>query len=130
VGAPFETVAGKVDAGYVHLIVVPGKSGNVVVQQRARYQGAGLPGALGAAQATGYGLAAGDYDGDGQTDLAAGSPLEAVAGKPAAGTVAVVHSTSTPFGTPKAQQTWHQDSPGIIGATGRDDHFGQDFGTR
>jgi hypothetical protein len=130
VGAPFETVSGKVDAGYVHLIVVPGKSGNVVVQQRARYQGAGMPGALGAAQATGYGLAAGDYDGDGQTDLAAGSPLEAVAGKPAAGTVAVVYSTSTPFRTPKAQQTWHQDSPGIIGATGRDDLFGQDFGTR
>jgi hypothetical protein len=71
----------------------------------------------------GSALTVGDFDGGGFMDLAIGVPHEGISGAADTGIVQVI------FGSPSAltaarDQTWHQNSTGILGAAGVGDHFG------
>ncbi len=67
-------------------------------------------------------LVAGDFDGNGASDLAIGIPGEAVGGKAKAGAVAVLFGF-TGLSTQK-NQLWHQDVPDVAGAAEAGDMFG------
>ena len=68
-------------------------------------------------------LATGDFDGDGDDDLAIGSPFEDVSGELNAGVVNVLYGTPGGLAS-TGDQLWHQRSPGVPGALERDDRFG------
>jgi len=57
-------------------------------------------------------LSAGDFDGDGTEDLAAGAPHEALARLPGGGAVNVLYGSAAGI-TAAGNQLWSQDSPGI-----------------
>jgi hypothetical protein len=72
----------------------------------------------------GYALAAGDFDDDGHSDLAIGTPYEAV-GNPEvkdAGQVTILYGSAVGLNTAEAQ-TWYQGK-GIEGKAEPGDHFG------
>jgi hypothetical protein len=64
-----------------------------------------------------------DFNGDGIADLAIGAPGERVAGHAGAGVVNVLYGRHGGL-TAARDQYWTQDSPGVKGASERDDRFG------
>jgi len=68
-------------------------------------------------------LAAGDFNGDGLSDLAIGVPMEAVGTRLAAGAVEVLYGASGGLATP-GQQHWDQNVTGMPGTAETDDVFG------
>ena len=71
----------------------------------------------------GWVLAAGDFDGDGKADLAAGAPGEALGGRPDAGGVLVFPGTAAGLAT-AGSTWWDQDSAGVPGEAEGQDNFG------
>ena len=71
----------------------------------------------------GSALAAGDFDGDGRSDLAIGVPFEDVDGTADAGAVSVLHGSSSGL-TATGDQFWHQDTSGILDTAEDADLFG------
>lgn len=84
------------------------------------------PGVLGAAGDFDYfgsAVAAGDFDGDNVDDLAVGVPGESAY----AGAVNVFYGSGVGL-TAAGDQLWHQDKPGINGASQANDRFGTTLG--
>ena len=71
----------------------------------------------------GYSLAAGDFNGDGRDDLAIGTPGENLGGGSNAGVVHLLVGQANGLGT-DGHASFHQDTPGISGATQAGDSFG------
>jgi len=72
----------------------------------------------------GSSLTAWNFGNGAETDLAIGVPFEDVSGRKNAGAVNVLYGS--PRGLTFAlDQLWHQDSPGIPGASEAEDHFGK-----
>jgi hypothetical protein len=83
------------------------------------------PGVLGRSEIGdefGYSLAAGDFNGDGLDDLAAGTPSDRVNGKLYAGSFNVLYGSSDGI-TATGNQLWTQDSPGVADAAEDGDGF-------
>jgi hypothetical protein len=73
----------------------------------------------------GQALAAGDFNGDGFDDLAAGAPGELIGGLDDAGGITVLHGGASGLQvTSPADQFWHQNSTDVNGAAELDDAFG------
>lgn len=68
-------------------------------------------------------LSTGDFDGDGQDDLAVGVPREDAGTRVDAGAVSVLYGTSTGLSAAR-NQFWTQGSPGVPGALEPNDGFG------
>jgi len=66
----------------------------------------------------------GDFNGDGFADLAVGVLNDTVGTKTAAGDVNVLYGSAAGI-TPAGNQRWTENSPGILGAAGNGDHFGE-----
>jgi hypothetical protein len=76
------------------------------------YQAAPIPGQVEKFDFYGWGLAAGDFDGDGHDDLATSASDESLGGIAGAGAVIVIYGSGR--GLRKADnQRFHQDTPGI-----------------
>ena len=71
----------------------------------------------------GFAVTIGDYNGGGFMDLIVGVPFESISGAADTGIIHVIFGSGTGL-TPARDQTWHQNSPGILGAAGGGDHFG------
>src|SRR5207247_449249 len=85
----------------------------------------GSPGVWGEVEpddAFGSALAAGDFNGDGYTDLAIGVPGESVNGRPGAGAVNVLYGSRYGL-TAAGNQIWTEESLGLD-ASEKGDHFG------
>ena len=72
----------------------------------------------------GFSLAAGDFNGDGTIDLAAGVPYEDIGTAINGGAVHVVYGIHGQGLAAPGNQLWHQGSPGIDGAVESHDIFG------
>lgn len=75
----------------------------------------------------GSSLAAGDFNGDGRDDLAIGAVTEEVSGISDAGSVNVLYGSSSGL-TATGDQIWHQNSSGVVGASGLNDRFATSLG--
>jgi FG-GAP repeat len=76
----------------------------------------------------GFALAAGDFNGDGFTDLAAGVPFEAAFTTAEAGAVSVLDGSAGGV-TSTGSQVLTQDTPGVESSAEPDDHFGAALAT-
>jgi hypothetical protein len=71
----------------------------------------------------GYGLAIGDFNDDGETDLAVGVPYEGVGSEENAGGLNVLYGSNGGFAA-AGSQWFDQRTPGMIGSAERGDSFG------
>ena len=122
VGVPSETV-GTTAAGAVSVIYGSGagltSTGNQVWQQNS----AGIADAAEAGDSFGAALAAGDVDGDGEDDMAAGEPGESVGTTATAGGVNVILGSAAGLSA-AGNQFWSQNSAGISETAEAGDSFG------
>jgi hypothetical protein len=81
------------------------------------------PGQLGDLEFMGRALAALDFDGDDEADLAIGVHTEEVGGDNAAGSVNVLYGSGTGLST-VGDQLWNQDSPNVNDIAEAQDIFG------
>ena len=123
VGTEGEDIGAKVDAGAV-TVLVGGTGGLTGVRSYALHQSlAGISGVAEAGDRFGASLAAGDFDGDGDDDLAIGVPGEALGAIDDAGVIVVVYGHGAGL-DPTDSRAFHQDSPGVLGLAEAGDLFG------
>jgi len=123
IGIPHQVVNGVPEAGAV--AVLYGSPGGLDpdTDQLWDLSNANLPGSAANSGLMGDSLAAGDFDGDGRTDLAIGIPRYDVGSKSDAGAVLILYGTG---GGLKAtgSQLWHREINGIEGNAARNAEFG------
>jgi hypothetical protein len=77
----------------------------------------------------GEALAAGDLNGNGRDDLAAGTPRQSLGTAFGAGAVNVLYGTATGLSA-TGNQFWHQNSAGVVDAAETDDRFSHALASR
>ena len=123
IGVPSKDVDDTPDAGAA-TVLFGSASGlddfeSVLLHQDVAY----IEGVAETADAFGSSLGAGDFNGDGTLDLAAGVPGESVDGVANAGAVSVLYGADWgPSGS--GDQIWHQGVAGIEGVVEQRDHMG------
>jgi hypothetical protein len=122
VGAPFESFGGKSDAGAVHVLYGSGGGLSKAGTQRFTQDSPGIADPAETFDLFGTALAAGDFDGDGFTDLAVGVNAETVGSADAAGAVNVIYGSSSGLAS-TGNQFWTQSGTGVA-ASEADDRFG------
>jgi hypothetical protein len=122
VGVPTDMAGGQASGG---VNVLYGSASGLKAAGSQHFQ-QGSSGVLGTSQTGdlfGSSLSYGDFDGDGNHDLAIGIPGKAVSGREDAGSVAVVYGSSVGL-TGAGDDVWSQDTPGIRGVSQVGDSFG------
>ncbi len=121
VSAPFEDVAGAVDAGAV--TVIPGSAQGLDTSRAAVFSQQGpVAGRLEAGDFFGWSLASGDFDDDGYDDLAVGVPGEDHGTREDAGAVTVLYGSSRGI-TPEGSRSFDQGK-GVANRPESNDLFG------
>lgn len=124
VGVPGENIGSTADAGGVNVLYgVSGSGLGASGDQFFSQDTTGLAGAAEEDDAFGSALASGDFNGDGNDDLAVGVPDEALSGTAGAGGVNVIYGSASGL-TVTSDQFWSQNSTGIAGAAESGDAFG------
>jgi FG-GAP repeat len=130
VGVPGETLGSAApQAGYVNVLYSAGSGGlSSTGNQGWSLSSTGIPGA-GAAPSNWFGqaLAAGDFNGDGRTDLAIGAPGVTVDGATSAGSVTVLLSAPGSSLSAAGSSMWTENTAGIDGTAGAQYYFGRDL---
>ena len=128
VGVPFDNLSGASDAGAVNVLY--GKNAGLVAAGNQLWSQAspGISGAAGAGEHFGEALTSGDFDGDGEDDLAVGVPGD----NNTKGGVNVIMGAGSGL-VAAGDRLWHRDSAGILGVARSGDRFGSavtvgDFG--
>jgi disulfide bond formation protein DsbB len=115
IGAPGENTS----SGVVHVLYGSAAGLTATGTQLWSQDSPGIAGTAEANDQFGYALAAGDFAGDGRTDLAVGTFGE----NGFAGVVHVLYGSAAGL-TAAGSQLWSQDSPGVAGTAEADDQFG------
>ncbi len=132
IGSPDETVAvhNQPAGSYAHGVVTVLYGGahglRVRDAQRLTQEVPGVPGPAATGDRFGAAIAALDTSGDGRSDLVVGIPGDRVKGAWRAGMVVVLPGTPAGITTAGAA-AWSQSSPGVPGASERQDGFGSAF---
>jgi hypothetical protein len=124
VGIPYEDNGSTLDTGAVHIIY--GSAGGGLTSTGNWWFLQNSAGILDSAEQYDYfgrALSAGDFDGDGYTDLAIGVPYEDVGTIVDAGAVSVVYGSASGLSA-DGDQFWHQDVAYIEGGCETGDRFG------
>jgi len=122
IGVPNASAGGVGWAGGV-IVVYGSRSGLDARRQDFWSQDGPILGGPEAGDSCGVSVAAGDFDGDGNDDLAFGCYGEAIGSISAVGAVNVIYGT--PNGLhPDGNQMWHQDVSGVGGGAEANDRFG------
>lgn len=122
VTAPFDRIGDVPDAGSVQVFY--GSPGGLTTRDQLWTQdSAGIPGTPQAADWFGWNAVAGDFDRDGDDDLAVTAPRDRVGGVEA-GSVTILQGHPTTGLTAAGRQVVTQDTPGVLGAAAANDFFG------
>ena len=121
-GASFENIGTIPDAGAVNVIYGSGAGLTAGGDQLWHQNTAGIKGRAEASDQFGFALACGDFNGDGQDDLAIGVPREDIGAISDAGAVNVIYGSAAGL-TAAGDQLWHQDTPGVVGMAESGDFF-------
>ncbi|NND04095.1 MAG: hypothetical protein HKN91_15040 [Acidimicrobiia bacterium] len=123
VGIPYQEVAGKSNAGLVHVFY--GSSGGLTAagDQVWSENTPNIAGKSNRADHFGWSLRAFDQDGDGDSDLAISIPDQNIAGVSNVGVVMVLKGRTGPI-TAAGEKRWHQDVTGVREVNGQNDRFG------
>lgn len=132
IGAPWEDLRGPEDAGVVIVLYGSAEGLSATDSQRWNQNVRGIQDEAEIGDQFGRDLAAGDFDGDGFSDLAVGVPGEDLRDDPACddatfpcedvGAVAVLYGSNT--GLTARDQFWTQASPGVADTLGEFEYFG------
>ncbi|HEY2791831.1 MAG TPA: FG-GAP-like repeat-containing protein [Micromonosporaceae bacterium] len=126
-GVPFESLGSAHEAGMVN-VIYGGSSGlNSTHNQGWDQNSSGVSGTSETNDNFGTSLAAGDFNGNGRTDLAIGVPDEAIGSVSAAGQVNVLIGASGGL-TASGSSAWTQSTAGIAGTAEAQDQFGAGLG--
>ena len=125
IGVPWEDVGAVVDAGAAH-VVYGSSSGLTAVGDQFWHQGvSGTQGGAEESDRFGSSLAAGDFDHDGNDDLAVGIQFEDLGTQVAnAGSVHVLYGNAGGGLAPSGDQIWSQNTPGVLESAEEGDEFG------
>jgi hypothetical protein len=124
VGAPGENVGSITDAGAVN-VIYGSSSGLTGARDQLWHQNTGsIQDSSESSDAFGYSLAAGNFDGDGFTDLAVGVRREVIGGVVNAGAVNVIYGSTSGL-TSMDNRLWHQNIGTIEDTIEPNDGFGE-----
>lgn len=123
VGAKDESVSGEILAGAINVIY--GSPAGLVAagDQFWHRDRKGIRGDAEIAHQFGYSMTAGDFNGDGFGDLAAGTPYSHTSGQNYAGNASVIYGSPTGLRA-EGNQFWSQDSDGVQDDAEEGDGFG------
>ncbi|MDK9764694.1 FG-GAP repeat protein [Vibrio sp. D420a] len=125
IGVPYEDLSSGGNNNDGNVFVLSGDS-NGPSRNRILEIHQNKPGVSGSAEKDdkfGYALSTGDFDGDGYTDLAVGSPTEDLAGQNNAGKVDVFFGSGNGL-VINSSRSYHQNVTNITGDIEKDDRFG------
>ena len=128
IGVPGEGINGKEDAGSVNIIYgsASGLSATAIPDQRFFQDSPDVVDISEVDDHFASALAAGDFNNDGYSDLAIGTPDEDVGTSVDAGAVNVIYGSASGLSatTSDPDQFWHQNSPEVEGFIDTSEHFG------
>jgi FG-GAP repeat len=122
-GAPGEGVGGHAAAGSVTIVYGSGSGLSSIGAQRLTAGSPGVAGAPGKGFRLGQSIAAGDFNGDGYSDLAVGSPGESAGKLAAAGAIHIFFGSASGIVT-AADQRWTLNTTGVAGKAAAGDRLG------
>ena len=124
-GGSWDTTSGQPHAGQLNVIYASFSSGLTASNDDLWHQdAAGVYGLAEQGDFFGWSVAAGDFDGDGISDMAVGVMGETVSGGVPAGAVHVFYGGLFGGLSANDDKLWHQDRSGIQGAAEDWDNFG------
>ena len=126
IGIPGGTIDGHVGAGAVTVLNEAGGRLRATADQLWSQGARGIKGAPEDSDGFGWSVAMGDFNQDGDMDLAVGTPFESIGAVPEAGAVSVLYSAGRLRG---ADEAFHQDKRGIKGGAEEGDRFGHALAT-
>jgi hypothetical protein len=125
-GVPGEWVGGAVASGAVNVIY--GSSGGLSATSDQLFDRSSpnIDGDPIADIQFGFAVAAGDFNGDGESDLAIGAPYDTVNNQVHAGSASVIYGAASGLSATlsRSDQLWSQESADVIGNAQIHDHFG------
>jgi hypothetical protein len=124
IGAAMEDVGAVVDAGGVNVLYGTANGLAATGNQFWTQDSNGIKDQTEQGDQFGTGLAAGDYNGDGFTDLATGAPFDSVGTVGKAGVVNVIYGTAAGLAA-TGNRVFTEDTPGMVGdGAEKNDLFG------
>jgi hypothetical protein len=124
IGVPLEDVGSIIDAGAVN-VIYGSPSGLAISPQTWTQDSPDVDGEAEAGDNFGSSLAAGDFNNDGNEDLAIGVPGDSIIAALGAGIINVIYGSSSGLSaTAIPDQTWDQDSSDVEGTVASGDNFG------